>query len=106
MNRAVINLIAVTERSEHGFVDVPPGSISEEIETELAAVGYAVALSDRLWFGGHRVHSPESLRAGNYRLYVPSSVFTRAASQSARVPDAGDFNLEAILDERREVRQH
>jgi hypothetical protein len=103
MNRSVINLIAVTERSEHGYADVPPGSINEEIESELAAFGYAVALSDRLWIGGYRLHSPESIRAGNYRLHVPPSVFTCASSESAHVPDAGEFDVEAILEERGEI---
>ena len=42
MNRLVLNLIAVAERSEHGYADVPPGSINEEIESELAAFGYAI----------------------------------------------------------------
>lgn len=104
MNRAVINLIAVAERNERGYVDVPPGSISDEIESELAAWGYAVALSDRLWIGGFRVHTPESLLFGNYRLYVPPSNFTRASSRSAHVPDAGDFDVEAVLEERGKIR--
>ena len=34
MNRAVINLIAVAERSEHGYADVPPGSVDDQIECE------------------------------------------------------------------------
>jgi hypothetical protein len=106
MNRAVVNLIAVAERSERGFADVPPGSIDDEIEAQLAALGYAVALSDRLWIGGYRVHSPESVQAGNYRPHVPPSIFTCAASQFARVPDAGNFNVEAVLEERGELRTH
>jgi hypothetical protein len=65
MHRAVVNLIAAAERSGHGFADVPPGSINDEIESELAAHGYAVALCDRLWIGGYRIHSPESVQAGN-----------------------------------------
>lgn len=39
MNRAVVNLIAVVERSEAGFADVPPGAVNDEIETELAEYG-------------------------------------------------------------------
>jgi len=65
--------------------------------------GYAVALSDRLWVGGYRLHSPESVRAGNYQLHVPPSTFTRASSGSAHDPDAGDFDVEAILAERGEI---
>ncbi len=48
MNRSVINLIAGAERNERGYADVPPGSINNEIEGELAALGYAVARSDHL----------------------------------------------------------
>jgi hypothetical protein len=103
MNRAVINLIAVAERSEHGYADVPPGSINDEIESELAAFGYAVAISDRLWIGGYRVHTPESILFGNYRPHVPPSIFTCASSDSAHVPDARDFNVEAVLEERGEI---
>jgi site-specific recombinase XerD len=103
MNRSVLNLIAVAERSEHGYADVPPGSINEEIELELATLGYAVALSDRLWIGGYRIHTPESILFGNYRPYVPPSIFTSASSGSARVPDARDFDLEAVLGVRGEV---
>jgi len=102
MHRAVLNLIAAAERSENGFADVPPGSINDEIESELATYGYAVAISDRLWIGGYRIHSPESVQAGNYRLHVPPSNFTRIASQSAHVPDARDFDLEAVIEERGE----
>jgi hypothetical protein len=100
MNRAVINLIAAAERNERGYADVPPGSINDEIESELAAWGYAIALSDRLWIGGYRVHTPESIQFGNYRPYVPPSIFTCASSQSAHVPDARDFDLEAVLEVR------
>jgi hypothetical protein len=103
MNRSVINLIAVAERSERGYADVPPGSINDEIECELAAYGYAVALSDRLWVGGYRIHSPESIQFGNYRPYVPPSIFTCASSRSAHVPDARDFDLEAVLEVRGEI---
>ena len=106
MNRSVINLIAVAERDERGYADVPPGSINDEIESELAAWGYAVAFSDRLWIGGYRVHTPESVLAGNYRPAVPPSIFTCAASRSAHVPVAGDFNIEAILEERGEIRSN
>ena len=102
MHRAVLNLIAAVERSEHGYLDVPPVSITDEIESELAAYGYAIARSDRLWLGGYRVHSPESILFGNYRPYVPPSNFTCIASQSAHVPDARDFDLEAVLEERGE----
>ena len=103
MHRAVANLIAAVERSELGFADVPPGSINNEIEGQLAEFGYAVALSDRLWIGGFRVHSPESIQAGNYRPHVPPSNFTCIASRSAHVPDARDFDLEAVLEERGEI---
>jgi hypothetical protein len=103
MHRAVANLIAAVERSEHGFADVPPGSINDELESQLAEFGYAVALSDRLWVGGYRVHSPESVQAGNYRPHIPPSNFTCIASRFARVPEARDFDLEAILEERGEL---
>jgi hypothetical protein len=106
MHRAVLNLIAVAERSEHGYSDLPPGSINDEIESELAAYGYAVARSDRLWIGGYRIHSPESILFGNYRPYVPPSNFTCVASRSVRVPDARDFDLEAVLEERGELPSH
>ena len=82
---------------------MPPGSINDEIESELAAYGYAVARSDRLWIGGYRVHSPESILFGNYRPYVPPSNFTCVASRSVHVPDARDFDLEAVLEERGEL---
>ena len=103
MNRSVVNLIAAAERSERGYADVPPGSVDDQIESELAAYGYAVALSDRLWIGGYRVHTPESIQFGNYRPYVPPSIFTCAASRFAHVPDARDFDLEAVLQERGEI---
>lgn len=106
VNRSVRNIIVAVERSEKGFVDVPPGSIDDEIEIELATFGYAVALSDHLWIGGHRVHSPESVQAGNYRLHVPPSIFTCVASRLAHVPDVPDFDLEAILEERGELRSN
>jgi hypothetical protein len=103
MIQAVVNLIAVVERSEHGYADVPPDSIDDVIESELAAFGYAVSLSDRLWVGGYRVHSPESIQFGNYRLYVPRSIFSCASSRFARVPDARDFDVESILEARGEL---
>jgi len=103
MHRSVMNLIAVAERSEHGYADVPPGSINDQIESELAEFGYAVARSDRLWVGGYRVHSPESIQAGNFRPHVPPSNFTCIASRSAHVPEARDFDLEAVLEERGEI---
>ena len=106
MNRTVINLIAVAERGKHGYADVPPGSINDEIESELAVWGYAVALSDRLWIGGYRVHTPESVQAGNYRPYVPPTIFTCASSRFAHVPDASDFDVKAILEERGELRSN
>lgn len=106
MNRLVINLIAAAERSEGGYADVPPGAINDEIESELAVFGYAVALSDRLWVGGFRVHSPESIQFGNYRPYVPPSIFTCTASHFAHLPDARDFDLEAVLQERGELRSN
>ena len=103
MHRAVVNLIAAVERSDRGYADVPPDSINDEIESQLAVYGYAVALSDRLWIGGYRVHSPESIQAGNYRPHVPPSKFTCIASRFARVPETRDFDLEAILEERGEL---
>ena len=103
MKRSTVNLIAVTERSERGYADVPPGSVNEEIERELAALGYAVSQSDGLWLGGLRIYSPESIQAGNYMLHVPPSIFTSVGSQSARVPDNQDFDLEAVLAERGEL---
>jgi hypothetical protein len=106
MNRSVINLIAAAERSERGYADVPPGSINDQFETELASLGYAVALSDRLWIGGYRIHTPESIQFGNYRPYVPRSIFTCAASRFAHVPDAPDFDLEAVLAVRGEIRSN
>ena len=102
MNRKVINLIAAAERHD-GYADVPPGSIDDEIESELAVYGYAVANSDRLWLGGYRVHSPESILAGNYRPRVPASIFTCALSKFAHVPDARDFDVEAVLEMRGEI---
>ena len=106
MNRAVINLIAVVERNQRGYADVPPGSITEEIESELAAWGYAVSRSDRLWLGGFRIYSPESIEARNYMLHVPPSIFTCASSRFAQVPDARDFDVEAILEARGEPRSN
>lgn len=103
MKRSTINLIAVTERSECGYADVPPGSVNDEIETELAALGYAVSLSDRLWLGGFRIYSPGSIQAGNYRAHVPPSIFTCVASQFAHVPEAHNFDLNAVLKERGEL---
>jgi len=103
MKRSTVNLIAVTERSQRGYVDVPPGSVNDEIERELAALGYAVSCSDRLWLGGFRIYSPESIQAGNYMLHVPPSIFTCAESRSAHVPDDLNFDLEALLEERGEL---
>jgi len=100
MHRAVVNLIAAVEGSDCGYTDMPPDSINDEIESQLAVYGYAVALSDRLWIGGYRVHSPESVHAGNYRPHIPPSNFTCIASRSTHVPDARDFDLGAILEER------
>ena len=105
MNRKVINLIAAAERND-GYADVPPGSINDEVECELALYGYAVAKSDRLWLGGYRVHSPESIQAGNYRLHVPPSIFTCASSKFARVPDARNFDLDAVLELRGEMQSN
>lgn len=85
IDRSVINLIAAAERDERGYADVPPGSINDETESELAALGYAIALSDHLWIGGSRVHTPESVLAGNYRPHVSPSIFTCAASRFAHV---------------------
>lgn len=106
MNRSVVNLIAAAERDERGYADVPPGSVNDELESELAVLGYAVAISDRLWIGGFRVYTPESIQFGNYRPYVPPSIFTCAASRFAHVPDARDFDLEAVLQERGEIRSN
>jgi hypothetical protein len=106
MNQAVIDLIAVAERSKYGYADVPPGSINEKIECELAEFGYAVALSDRLWIGGYRVHTPESILFGNYRPHVPPSSVTCVASRLARVPNAGDFNFKAVLEERGKLKSN
>jgi hypothetical protein len=106
MNRKVLNLIAAAERDERGYADVPPGSINDETESELAALGYAIALSDHLWIGGSRVHTPESIQAGNYRPHVSPSIFTCVASRFAHVPDARDFDLEAILEARGELQSN
>ena len=103
MKRSTANIIAVTEKSQRGYVDVPPGSVNDEIERELAALGYAVSCSDRLWLGGFRIYSPESIQAGNYMLHVPPSIFTCAESRSAHVPDDLNFDLEALLEERGEL---
>ena len=103
MNRSVRNLIAAAEHSERGYADVPPGSINDETESELAEFGYAVSLSDRLWLGGFRIYSPEAIQAGNYRPHVPPSIFTCMAAQFAHVPDARDFDLNAVLEERGEL---
>ena|SRR3569833_2172449 len=103
MHRAVLNLIAVAERSEYGYADVPSGSINDDVESELATYGYSVARSDKMWIGGYRIHTPESISSGNYRPYVPPSTFTSIASRSAHVPDARDFDIEAILEERGEI---
>jgi hypothetical protein len=105
LNPKVINLIAAVERND-GYADVPPGSIDDEIECELALYGYAVSKSDRLWLGGYRVNSPESIQAGNYRPHVPPSIFTCASSKFARVPDARDFDVEAVLEMRGEIQSN
>jgi hypothetical protein len=102
MRRATLDLIALVERGG-GYADVPPGSISDELEVELAVHGYATGLSDRLWLGGYRVYSPESIAAGNYRPQVLCSVFTCAEARYAHVPDAGEFDIEAVLAERGEL---
>jgi hypothetical protein len=106
MYRSVINLIAAAERDERGYADVPPGSINDETESDLATLGYAVARSDHLWIGGYRVHTPESIQAGNYRPYVSPSIFTRVAPRFAHVPDASDFDLEAVLEARGELQSN
>ncbi len=102
LNRKVIDLIAAVERHD-GFADVPPDAIDDDIECELAVYGYAVAHSDRLWLGGFRVHSPESILAGNYRPHVPPSIFTCTSSKFAHVPDARDFDVNAVLEMRGEI---
>lgn len=104
MRRSVANLIALVERSEKGFSDTPPGCIDEETERELAEYGYAVGLSDAMWFGGYRIYGPESIAAGNYRPHVSPSIFTCADAGHAYIPDARDFDFEAILKERGKVR--
>lgn len=101
MNRKVRDLIAQAEKK--GYADVPPGSINDEIERDLAAWGYAVSRSDRLWLNGFRVYTPEAILAGNYRLHVPPSIFTCASSKFAQVPDAGDFDIDAVLEYRGEI---
>lgn len=83
-----------------------PGSITDEVESELAEFGYAVSLSDRLWMGGYRIYTPEALQVGNYTPQVARSVYTCAASRYAHVPDAGDFSFEAVLAQRGELRTH
>ena len=104
MRRKTIDLIAVAERSERGYADVPPGSINDEIESELALHGYGISVSDRLWLGGYRIYTPESIAAGNYMPHVPCSIFTCAASRYAHVPEAHDFDLETVLAQRGELR--
>jgi hypothetical protein len=69
-------------------------------------LGYAIALSDHLWIGGSWVHTPESIQAGNYRPHVSPSIFTCVASRFAHVPDARDFDLEAILEARGELQSN
>lgn len=103
MRREVTDLIAIAERSEKGFCDLPPGAVSDELEGELAMYGYAIGRSDRLWLGGYRIYSPESIQAGNYIPHVPRSIFTCATSDRAHVPDAHGFNVEAVLVERGEL---
>ena len=106
MKQTVLNLIAAAERDERGYADVPPGSINDETESELAALGYAIALSDHLWIGGYRVHTPESIQAGNYRPHVSPSNFTCVASRFAHVPDARDFDLDTVLEVRGEIKSN
>jgi hypothetical protein len=107
MRHHVINIIAAAERTNReGYADLPPGSINDEIESELAMYGYAIGRSDRLWAGGFRIYGPESIAAGNYRFYVPRSVFTCEASKGAHVPDAPDFDFEAVLELRGELRSN
>ena len=96
MRRSVLNIIAVVERRD-GYADVPANCVDEEIEIELAEYGYAVGLSDAMWFGGYRIYGPESIAAGNYRLHVTPSVFTCADARYAHVPDAGDFDFGAVM---------
>jgi hypothetical protein len=103
MKRNVIDLIAAAEHGERGYADIPPGSVNDEIESELATLGYAVSLNDRLWLGGFRIYSPESIQAGNYMPHVPPSIFTCASSQFARVPEALNFDLDAVLEQRGEL---
>ena len=49
---------------------------------------------------------PNRSNFGNYRPYVPPSIFTCTSSLFAHVPDAWDFNLEAVLEERGELRSN
>lgn len=104
MRRQVVSLIAIVERE--GYADVPSSCIDDETEIELAQLGYAIGLSDARWLGGYRIYGPESIQAGNYRLYVPPTALSCAEPRYAQVPDARDFDLEAVLRLRGELRSH
>jgi hypothetical protein len=97
MRRSVLSIIAVVESRDKGYADFPASCLDEETEGELAEFGYAIGLSDAMWFGGYRVYGPESIAAGNYRPHVPPSALTCADLRCARVPDAGDFDFESVL---------
>lgn len=104
MRRLVANLIAIVESRDCGYADIPAGCIDDETESELAEFGYAIGLSDALWIGGNRIYGPESIASGNYRPHVPPSVFTCPGSGYAHIPDAHDFNFEAVLKARGRIR--
>lgn len=100
MRRLILNIIAVVEGRDEGYADFPVGCLDEGAESELACFGYAIGFSEARWLGGYRIYAPESIAAGNYRPYVPPSVFTCADSRNARIPEARDFDFEAVLRER------
>lgn len=75
LRRTTLDLIALVERGG-GYADVPPGSITDELEVELAVHGYATGLSDRLWLVGYRVYSrsPSQQEIIGHRLGALSSL--------------------------------
>jgi hypothetical protein len=103
MRRKTVRLIAAAELSQRGYADLPPGTLDDETEGELAVYGYAISLSDRLWLGGYRIYTPESITAGNYMPHVPCSIFTCADSRYTHMPEAPDFDFEAVLAQRGEI---
>lgn len=77
LNRKVINLIAVAERND-GYADVPPGSIDDEIECELAVYGYAIAHSDvarRVQGPLAGIHSGRELQVARSTVNIHLRVF-------------------------------